>query len=74
MSRISINISFFFADRAASKGLEVRGRDSHGAGGAETGGGRKGGEARAIPAESRDLRQIIAKRKSRESESGRRAR
>lgn len=67
-------ISFFsfvlFADRAAPKGLKVRGRDSHGTGGAETGGGRKGGEARAIPAESRDLWQIIAKRKEKERESG----
>lgn len=67
-SRISINVhfflSFFFADRAAAKGLEVRGRDSHGAGGAETGGGRKSGEAGGISTESRDLRQIIAERKS----------
>lgn len=62
-------LSSFFADRATPKVLEIRRRDSHGAGGAKTGGGRKGGAARAISTESRDLRQIIAERKSWESES-----
>jgi len=60
-ARAPINASFLSADRAAPKGFKIRKRDPHGAGGTETRGGGKGGETGAIPAESRDLRQIIAK-------------
>lgn len=49
---------FFFADRAAPKVFEIRGRDPHGAGGAKARGGGKSGEAGAIPAESCSLWQL----------------
>jgi len=61
-ARAPINASFLLAtDRAAPEGFEIWERDPHGAGGTETRRGGKSGEAGAIPAESRDLRQIIAK-------------
>jgi len=60
-ARAPINASFLLADRAAPEGFEIRERDPHGAGGAETRGGGKGGKAGAIPAESCDFWQIIAK-------------